>query len=93
LTTNQLVEPPNIVCTYRSSHVGGSPLADADTIADMASGDLIRNLHLNDDDNDIQGCRLYMDDGRDVVGVHATVAPDVMAVHTTTRWETLLSIL
>ena len=45
-----LVEPPN-VRTARSRQAVGSPLADADAIAAMASGDLIRNIHLDDDDN------------------------------------------
>jgi len=60
--SSALLEPPN-VRPSPSSHPLGSPLADDAAIADMASGNLIRNLHLDDDDTAIQGRRLYMDTG------------------------------
>jgi hypothetical protein len=68
-----------------SSCVGGSPMVDADAIAEMASGNLIRNLHLDDDNTGIQGHHLDM--GSPVVVVvnnNATViAPNAPAiVHT-----------
>jgi hypothetical protein len=77
-TTNPLFEPPNIRTSPSScsSHSGGSPLANADAIADMASGDLICNLHLDDDNNGIQGCHLYMDTNDAIAVVNDVVAVD-----------------
>ena len=73
-----LLRPPNVRASPFSP-TRGSPLADASAIADMASGNLLRNLHLDDDDNVLHGRRLYMD-GADAITV---VAPMDQTVHTT----------
>ena len=75
--TLRSIAPP-VLRTTRSIQAVGSPLADADAIADMASGNLIRNLHLDDDDNGIQGRRLYMDGPSSAATIAIAVAPDVV---------------
>jgi hypothetical protein len=58
LSTSMLVARLNIPMAP-SSHVCGSPMANADAIAEITLGDLIWNLHLGDDG----------DDNNDIVGL------------------------